>query len=455
MSSLVSNLNEILDIKEEIKDVIGTESDLFSEYPQLISNAIATGGQADLSYYVSKDELSACSYITMDDVSACGYVTATDLNNASYVTATDLNNASYITMADVSACSYVTVTDLNNASYVTITQLDSMSYATKDYVDDAIEAIVFPDPDLSAYVTKTELSSCGYITAADIPVVDTSSYVTVTDLNNASYVTKTELTNASYVTETYMLTYLSQWGQSGTYNLVDRVVGLEDKTTQLDNRTAYVESYILSYNTRIQNLENAGYVTQTSLSSNSYATTTYVIDKFNEITGQITATDKDIIPSESNTYTLGNSSHRYSDTYSYNYRFGYSTFITSGSDYGIQMSINGAVRYQWNMYEFTQTNSNNRNQCSLGTANQPWAYTYTNYLILNGQNAYTLFVTQDDLASRGFLTQHQDLSDYATIAYVTSKVPEEIDLSLYPTYTYLYSYVGAVVGDIETLLANI
>lgn len=447
MSSLVSNLNEILEIKEEIKDVIGTESDLFSEYPQLISNAIATGGQADLSYYVSKDELSECGYITMDDVSACSYITNEYLDNASYITIED-----------------IPVIDLS--SYVTITQLDSMSYATKDYVDDAIAAIVIPDPDLSAYVSKTELSNCGYITAADIPVVDTSSYVTVTDLNNASYVTKTELTNqsyvtatdlnnASYVTETYMFTYLSQWGQSGTYNLVDRVEGLEDKTTQLDNRTAYVESYILSYDTRIQNLENAGYVTQTSLSSNSYASTSYVIDKFNEITGQITATDKDIIPSESNTYTLGNSSHRYSDTYSYNYRFGYSTFITSGSDYSIQMSINGAVRYQWNMYEFTQSNSNNRNQCSLGTANQPWAYTYTNYLILNGQNAYTMFVTQDDLASRGFLTQHQDLSAYATIAYVTAKVPEEIDLSLYPTYTYLYSYVGAVVGDIETLLANI
>ena len=411
MSSLISNLNEILDIKEEIKDVIGTESDLFSEYPQLISNAIATGGQADLSYYVSKDELSACGYITIEDIP-----------------------------------------EIDLSSYVTINQLDSMSYATTSYVDDAIAAIVFPDPDLSAYVTKTELDSCGYMTRTDL---DSMSYVTKVELTNQSYVTATDLNNASYVTETYMFTYLSQWGQSGTYNLVDRVEGLEDKTTQLDNRTAYVESYILSYDTRIQNLENAGYVTQTSLSSNSYASTSYVIDKFNEITGQITATDKDIIPSESNTYTLGNSTHRYSNTYSYNYRFGYSTFITSGSDYGIQMSINGAVRYQWNMYEFTQTNSNNRNQCSLGTASQPWAYTYTNYLILNGQNAYTLFVTQDDLASRGFLTQHQDLSAYATIAYVTAKVPEEIDLSLYPTYTYLYSYVGAVVGDIETLLANI
>lgn len=432
MSSLVSNLNEILDIKEEIKDVIGTESDLFSEYPQLISNAIATGGQADLSYYVSKNELSEC-----------GYVTATDLNNASYITIEDI--------PEIDLSSYVTITDLNNASYVTITQLDSMSYATISYVNDAIAAIVIPDPDLSAYVSKTELSNCGYITAADIPAVDLTGYVTKTELTNQSYVTDTDLNNASYVTETYMFTYLSQWGQSGTYNLVDRVEGLEDKTTQLDNRTAYVESYILSYDTRIQNLENAGYVTQTSLSSNSYASTSYVIDKFNEITGQITATDKDIIPSESNTYTLGDSTHLYSCVYTSNIDLNSATGFRSNSNNSFFVRVNSNNRYVFANEAFFPY-AQNRN---LGSSTYHWAYTYTNYLILNGQNAYTMFVTQDDLASRGFLTQHQDLSAYATIAYVTAKVPEEIDLSLYPTYTYLYSYVGAVVGDIETLLANI
>ena len=117
----------------------------------------------------------------------------------------------------------------------------------------------------------------------------------------------------------------------------------------------------------------------------------------------------------------------------------------------VNLYMNGNWRYVFHRNNFSPALTD----VNLGASNQPWAYTYTNYLILNGQNAYTMFVTQDDLASRGFLTQHQDLSAYATIAYVTAKVPEEIDLSLYPTYTYLYSYVGAVVGDIETLLANI
>lgn len=59
MSSLTTNLQQIYDIKLQIKDVIGTESDLFEEYPDLIETAIEQGGGSGLDW---------------DDVAQAGYI---------------------------------------------------------------------------------------------------------------------------------------------------------------------------------------------------------------------------------------------------------------------------------------------------------------------------------------------------------------------------------------------
>lgn len=267
----------------------------------------------------------------------------------------------------------------------------------------------------------------------------------LTDYPSISYV------DENYVSYSYFYSYLNEWGESEGHNLVDRVVGLEEKTTQLDYRQGYTDSYLITYNQRISSLENAGYVSQNSLSSNSYASTSYVVDKFNEITGYITGTDKDIIPSETNTYTLGNDSYQYMSTYTY-WVGAYNSGTTIDNSHGIKIIINGNDRFYYANSQFRPLTDN---YCNLGLSTAQWKSTYTANLYLNGQNAYTMFVTQDDLSSRGFLTQHQDLSAYATIAYVNEKIPISYDMSLYVTYTYMYSYVGNVVGDIETLLSNI
>lgn len=59
MSSLTDNLQTIYGIKQEIKEVIGTNSDLFEEYPDLISAAIEAGGGEGLDW---------------DDVATAGYI---------------------------------------------------------------------------------------------------------------------------------------------------------------------------------------------------------------------------------------------------------------------------------------------------------------------------------------------------------------------------------------------
>ena len=59
------------------------------------------------------------------------------------------------------------------------------------------------------------------------------------------------------------------------------------------------------------------------------------------------------------------------------------------------------------------------------------------------------YITESDVAQMGYIT----MADVSACGYITSAdIP---DLSTYVTYSYLYSYVGEVCGDIESLLANI
>ena len=61
MSDLISNLNSIYNVKLQIKDVIGTDSDTFSEYPSLIEEAIA-GGVSGYSYIIANGDYDISTY---------------------------------------------------------------------------------------------------------------------------------------------------------------------------------------------------------------------------------------------------------------------------------------------------------------------------------------------------------------------------------------------------------
>ena len=51
MSTLTENLQTIYEVKQEIKEVLGTSSDIFTQYPDLISAAIAGGGTTPTGTY--------------------------------------------------------------------------------------------------------------------------------------------------------------------------------------------------------------------------------------------------------------------------------------------------------------------------------------------------------------------------------------------------------------------
>lgn len=143
MTTLQDKLDNIYQTKLEIKSAIGTDSDVFSEYPAMIRNM--SGGGVSYSYLDER-----LSY----------YVETEDLNTT---------------------LSY----------YVETSDLESMGYATESYVSDAINNI--PAVDLSSYVTYTYLESKEYITINDIPIIDTSSYVTYSYLDSCGYITSNDL----------------------------------------------------------------------------------------------------------------------------------------------------------------------------------------------------------------------------------------------------------------------
>ena len=61
-SNLISNLNAIYNTKLEIKEVLNTESDDFTEYPDLIEAAIASGGASGYAYITENGDHDIATY---------------------------------------------------------------------------------------------------------------------------------------------------------------------------------------------------------------------------------------------------------------------------------------------------------------------------------------------------------------------------------------------------------
>jgi hypothetical protein len=132
-----------------------------------------------------------------------------------------------------------------------------------------------------------------------------------------------------------------------------------------DEIISYISSYLGAYN----------YIDQTKLSANSYVTS-----------ADIPTIDEDIIPKETDSYTLGSSSYKYLSTYSSNIYTRDVCKIHSTSNYNLLFYINGNNRFTMDTLNFTPGGNGTHN---LGGANNKWAYTYTNYLILNGTDIKT------------------------------------------------------------------
>ncbi len=401
MSNYIDEMNTLVRTKSELKEIIiesgQTPGEVFSYYPNMIRNAIAAGGASEeaVNSYISA-YLSAYNFIDQDTLSSNSYLTQ---------------------------------------------HQDLSSYATKSYVVDYV-ATYAPTPDLSSYVTKLELSACGYITTSD---VDMSGYLPLTggEVTGPLYVSYQETNNALYGFKSYSHIVAGDENKTGVAFLASKryctngigsYINMASFFVNSDGRakfahkssgggggddafmcfnaygfkiaysgaagTAASTEYDLIHSGNINNYISGSAVIDEDLIPKE--TGTYTLGTLNKMyaatyTAKISASNNGLWidnggahkyyaggssfrPYTNNAFTLGTDTIRWDSTYSYNYYFGYNVSFNSASDYNLNISLNGSRRFYYDTQTFTGTGTNK----NLGTTNTPFAYTYTSYLILNG-----------------------------------------------------------------------
>ena len=251
------------------------------------------------------------------------------------------------------------------------------------------------------FIDQDTLSANSYITLQDIPSVDLSSYVTYDFLNAQSYLTSipntyptyTAIQNMTYITmadvsacgyitanDVDMSGYLPTTGgtlsgnlvpsQSASYNLGSS----SSRWKEVRTKSAYADNTYSTY------IYSGDLILSDSYNSIDNASNTRINFKINQ-NNRFKMTNVEFAPVSNSGVNLGTNSEHFKNTYSYNYYTGFNTALTSNSDYNLQFNINGAVRFGMDTANFFPNGNGNKN---LGTTANQWAYTYTNYLILNG-----------------------------------------------------------------------
>ena len=252
MSSLTDNLSTIYGIKQQIKEVIGTQSDLFEEYPEIISDLIAGAGGEGLDW---------------DDVATAGYIIPAGTFNIS-------ENGSSI---DVASYAYANVAVPIPAGYIVPTGTLNVS-ANGNNIDVAAYAGVNVNVPIPAgYIVPS-----GTITIDDNEIgnnVDVSSYQyayidiqgggggTVEPTNSYAFFMFTEdsYPNGSSL-PLYYTDYYDEY--NGTiWQSADIYFGISRTPEVMDPTTAQVISCNSYYSVEIRNSNNQ---LVTSLTNTSY-----------------------------------------------------------------------------------------------------------------------------------------------------------------------------------------
>lgn len=142
MATLSENLSYIYDIKQDIKEVIGTNSDLFSEYPQLIQGAIDevpagytyVSGETYLNLAFNWDDENG-AWKSEDDVTsyatAVGFLNQANPDDPSYILSNGLTEVGSVAYGNYNAYVYVNVPPTIPAGYTYVsgdTSIDSSSF---------------------------------------------------------------------------------------------------------------------------------------------------------------------------------------------------------------------------------------------------------------------------------------------------------------------------------------
>lgn len=227
-------------------------------------------------------------------------------------------------------------------------------------------------PDLSSYVTKTELSNCGYLTS--VP----SEYITQQELSANSYATTSEL--SSYlplsggtlngnltISNTYVLTL----GTERPWQIYETGTGAGAYIVMKggSNKKFYIADQFT--NPIIEHLSNN-------------SSTNYV-----KIHTNITYTNN-IVPNTDNNYTIGSHtlSKYFQSAYTHRVYLGNQISLVDDSGNGSTFAIyqGGVGHYSFEPASFHPYGATYGGNIDLGTSTRTWRSTYTKNLILNGTN---------------------------------------------------------------------
>ena len=351
---------------------------------------------SDLNYY------EAC-YYTDNAIASLGttYVSKTELSAQGYMTSIP---SEYITEQELSACGYLTYHQsldglVNEDELYTILS----TYATKNYVDNAIMNAEIGGGDVTvdltyylrkdeldsvliSYVSKTELSAQSYITDSTVNSL-LASYVSYSYLENKQYATTYDVSQMGYIT-----TYdVSQMGYMTAQQVNDAIAAAQIIGADID-LSDYVKFDDLSacgYITA-NDVSQMGYITAADVPAavdlTGYATEAYVLSKINEIDLSSYVTETELS------------------------ECGYLTQRQDLSAYATKLYVEDSIGDIQTLVDII-----------LGGS-----YSYSTYLFPELDN----YVSKIELSACGYLTQHQDLSAYATKNYVdTARDNISVDIS--------------------------
>ena len=333
----------------------------------------------DTSFFVTEEKLNSKGYIS--DIS--GLATKQELANA-------------VTKDELEAKHYVTEEELNNKAYLTQQNLDN--YALKSelptpYNDSllnervtaleskAIEGGAYNDTDLRNRVINLE----------NKPPLDTSEFVTNQALESRGYikdvsnlVTKEELESKNYLTTPY-----------NDIPLNERVEVLENK---VDKDTVYNDSELRE---RVTNLENKPNVDLSNYVTNEQLENKHYLTEHQQITHLATTSDlealKNIAVSKSE---LNNKV----DTTEFNSFKDNVVTKTELAEKGYISDLSNYVTKE-ELHEATEIDYSN--------------------IVTTDELEAKHYVTETELNNKGFLTQHQDISNLATKEEIKKFVTHE------------------------------
>ena len=232
MSNLIENLQSIYQTKLQIKEVIETQSDVFSEYPQLIEAAIEGGGgeqPSGYAYISANGDWNIRSYemVNVNVPVPSGYIIPTGTYNITENgTGIDITNYAYVDInvptGGAAVLGYTTITT-NGTTYASTFDLDGFSYVN----------VAVPT---SGGTTYTLIDDVSDISASDQLV--TATVVSTAD-NYATYITP-EMAQHYPLYEHFVGTYVSDKAKLNGTEILFAAAQYFGKGTYMCNATTYI-----------------------------------------------------------------------------------------------------------------------------------------------------------------------------------------------------------------------